>query len=313
MHSPLPWVVFNLAVLTLLALDLGAFQRRAHAPSLREAAAWSAFWIVLSLAFNVAIYFWLGRQSAVEFFTGYLLEKSLSIDNIFVFAAIFSYMAVRSEFQHKVLFGGILGALILRGLFIFVGVELVRHFTWILYVFGAFLLLTGAKLLPKNRSKLDLGRSPALRLARRVLPITDNYEGGAFLIRRGGRLWVTPLVLVLIVLETSDVIFAVDSIPAIFAVTQDPFIIYTSNVCAILGLRALYFVLASAIRRFRHLHVGLGLILIMVGVKMLVAHWVKIPTEYALFAILVVLSIAVVASLPGGKTAEIQSPPGPGQ
>ncbi len=309
MHILLYWVLFNLVVLALLALDLGVFQRRAHSLSFREAAAWSAFWIVLSLLFNLALYLWLGRQAGVEFFTGYLLEKSLSVDNIFVFAAIFGYMAVEERYQHKVLFWGVLGALILRGVFILVGVELVQHFEWILYVFGVFLLITGARLLPKERHKLDPGRSPVLRFARRVLPITERYEGGAFFVRRSGRLWATPLLLVLLVVEGSDVLFAVDSIPAIFAVTRDPFVIYTSNVCAILGLRALYFVLARAIIRFRHLHVGLALILIFVGAKMLLARWIKVPTEYALLAIVAVLGIAILAShyLPEPKRTEGQT------
>lgn len=310
MHSLLPWVLFNLVVLALLALDLGAFHRRAHPLGLREAAAWSAFWIVLSLAFNLAIYFWLGPQAAVEFFTGYLLEKSLSADNIFVFAAIFGYMAVLDEYQHRVLFWGVLGALVLRGLFILAGVELVQHFEWVLYVFGVFLVVTGARLLPKSRRKLDPGRSPVLRAARRVLPITEQYERGAFFVRRNGRWWATPLLLVLLVVEGSDVVFAVDSIPAIFSVTRDPFIIYTSNVCAILGLRALYFVLARAMKRFEHLHVGLALILIFVGTKMLAARWIKPPTAFTLLAIVVILGSAIVASIyfPEAKSTAAQSP-----
>ncbi len=310
MHTLLPWVLFNLVVLVLLAIDLGAFHRRAHPLSLREAAAWSAFWIVLSLSFNVAIYFWLGPQPAEEFLAGYLLEKSLSADNIFVFAAIFGYMAVQDSYQHRVLFWGVLGALVLRGLFILAGVELVLHFEWVLYVFGVFLVITGARLLPKSRRKLDPSRSPVLRAARRVLPITERYEGGAFFVRRGGRLWVTPLLLVLLVVEGSDVVFAVDSIPAVFSVTRDPFIIYTSNVCAILGLRALYFVLARAMRRFEHLHVGLALLLILVGAKMLAAHWIKLPTAFTLLAVVVILSVAIVASIyfPPAKGASPQTP-----
>ncbi len=311
MHIVLPWVLFNLAVLALLALDLGAFHRRAHSLSLREAAAWSAFWIVLSLGFNLALYFWLGPQAAIEFFAGYLLEKSLSADNIFVFAVIFGYMAVQDEYQHRVLFWGVLGALVLRGLFILAGVELVQHFEWVLYVFGVFLIVTGARLLPKSRRKLDLSRSPILRAARRVLPITERYEGGAFFVRRGGRLWATPLLLALLVVEGSDLVFAVDSIPAVFSVTRDPFLIYTSNVCAILGLRALYFVLARAMQRFEHLHVGLALILILVGTKMLAARWVQLPIAFTLLALVVILGIAIVASVYflGTKSAPPPSPP----
>ncbi len=310
MHSLLPWALFNLVVLALLALDLGAFHRRAHPLSLREAAAWSAFWIVLSLAFNLAIYFWLGPQAAVEFFTGYLLEKSLSADNIFVFAAIFGYMAVQEQYQHRVLFWGVLGALVMRGLFILAGVELVQHFEWVLYVFGVFLIVTGARLLPKSRRRLDLGRNPILRLARRRLPITEQYERGEFFVRRNRRWWATPLLLVLVVVEGSDVMFAVDSIPAVFSVTRDPFIIYTSNVCAILGLRALYFVLARAMRRFEHLHVGLALLLILVGAKMLAARWIKLPTAFTLLAVAVILSVAIVASIcfPPARGASPQAP-----
>ena len=289
--------LFTLLVLGLLALDLGFFHRRAHAVPLREAAFWSAFWIVLSLAFNVGLYFWRGSQPALEFLTGYILEKSLSMDNIFVFAVIFGYMRVAAEYQHKVLFWGIVGALVMRAAFIATGLALVSRFNWVLYIFGVFLLITGAKLLRERQAEFHPERSPALRLARRVFPITENYEGASFFVRREGRLLATPLLLVLLLVETTDVLFAVDSIPAIFAVTLDPFIVYTSNVCAILGLRALYFVLAGAVRRFRYLRPGLAVVLMFVGVKMLVVRFYKIPILVSLAAICLILLVAVLASL----------------
>ncbi len=271
------FALFTLLVLVLLALDLGVFQRHPHALSFREATGWYAFWVALSFAFNVGIYFWRGHQPAVEFLTGYVLEVSLSMDNVFVFAVIFSYMGVQPQFQHRVLFWGILGALIMRAAFIALGVALVSRFEWVLYVFGVFLVITGAKLFREKPSPPDLERNPIIRLARRLFPVTAKYEGAAFVVRREGRRFVTPLLLVLLLVESTDVLFAVDSIPAIFAVTLDPFIIYTSNVFAILGLRALYFILASAIPKFRYLRPGLALILVFVGLKMLVVEVYKIP------------------------------------
>lgn len=290
-------LLFNLFVLAMLALDLGVFHRRAHAISLREATVWSAVWIGLSLAFNVGLYFWRGPEPALEFLTGYILEKSLSMDNVFVFAVIFTYMAVPAADQHKVLFWGVLGALIMRAAFIIAGVALISRFEWILYVFGVFLVVTGVRLFRQTHEEIHPERNPILRLARRVLPVTEGYEGAAFFVRRAGRLLATPLFLVLLMVETTDVLFATDSIPAVFAVTRDPFIVYTSNIFAILGLRALYFVLAGAITKFRYLRPGLSLILIFVGVKMLAVHYYKLPVGISLAVICSILAVSIGASL----------------
>lgn len=289
--------VFTLVVLVLLAFDLGVFQRRPHAISFREAASWYAFWVALSIAFNVGVYFWRGPQPALEFLTGYVLEVSLSMDNVFVFAVIFAFMGVQAEFQHRVLFWGIVGALVMRGAFIFAGVALVAKFQWILYLFGVFLVLTGAKLLREKPSAFHPERNPVLRVARRLFPVTSDYEGAAFFVIQNGRRMATPLLLVLLLVESTDVLFATDSIPAIFAVTLDPFVIFTSNVFAILGLRSLYFILSSGIRRFRYLRPGLALVLMFVGVKMLIAHLYKIPMVLSLGIICCILLIAIAASL----------------
>lgn len=297
MHSLWPWILFIAFVVALLALDLGVFNRRPHAVRFREAAGWSAFWVVLSLAFNLGIYWRMGSEPALQFLTSYLLEKSLSADNIFLFALIFTGMGVAGEHQHRVLFWGVLGALIMRGLFIVAGVQLVTHFHWILYVFGVFLLGMGVRLLVHEEKKFDPANSRMIRWARKIFPISDEYAGGKFFIRRNGRRFATPLVLVLIIIEVADLTFAVDSIPAIFAVTQDPFIIFTSNVLAILGLRSLYFLLAHAMSQFHYLHPALAVILVMIGGRMLSARWIHVPTGYALAAIVFVLGAAVVASL----------------
>ncbi len=296
-------VVFTLAVLVLLAFDLGVFQRRPHAISFREAASWYAFWVALSIAFNVGVYFWRGPQPALEFLTGYVLEVSLSMDNVFVFALIFTFMGVRPEFQHRVLFWGIVGALVMRAAFIFAGVALVAKFQWILYLFGVFLVLTGAKLLREKTPEFHPERNPVLRVARRLFPVTSDYEGAAFFVSRNGRRMATPLLLVLLLVESTDVLFATDSIPAIFAVTLDPFVIFTSNVFAILGLRSLYFILSSGIRRFRYLRPGLALVLIFVGIKMLVVHFYKIPMVLSLGIICCILLIAIAASLRAEREA----------
>lgn len=297
MNDLLPWVIFNAFVLALLALDLGVFHRRPHPVSFREAAVWSAFWVALSLLFNLGIYLRHGPEAGLQFFTSYLLEKSLSTDNIFLFAVIFGSMGVIAQYQHRILYWGVAGAIIMRGTFILVGVHLVRHFHWVLYFFAIFLLFTGLRLLREREKKYDPTRSVALRLARKLFPISDRYEGGRFFTRSHGRLYATPLFLVLITIEVVDVAFAIDSIPAIFAVTQDAFIIYTSNIFAILGLRSLYFLLAKAITRFRYLRSGLAIILIFIGAKMLLAHWVRIPTGIALLGILAILGIFIAASL----------------
>jgi tellurite resistance protein TerC len=292
------WIGFNLFVLAMLALDLGVFHRKAHAVTVREALVWSAVWIALALLFNVGVYFWRGPEPALDFLTGYLIEKSLSVDNIFVFLLIFSAFRVPSQYQHTVLFWGIVGALLMRALFIAIGVTLIQTFHWVVYVFGAFLLLTGVKMaIQKEERELDLERHLVLRLLRRFLPITERYEGGKFFVKRAGRIFATPLFIVLLVVETTDVIFAVDSIPAILAITVDPFIVYTSNVFAILGLRALYFALAGLAQRFRFLHYGLAAILAFVGVKMLLVDVYKIPIGIALSVVAGILLLSVLASL----------------
>lgn len=309
MPSILLWVLFNVAVLAFLALDLGILNRRPHVVSFKEAAAWSAAWIALSLAFNVFICFWRGPEPGLQFLTGYVLEYSLSMDNVFVFAVIFGATGVAPQFQHRVLFWGIIGALVMRGLFIYAGVQLVSRFEWILYVFGVFLIVSGAKLVAEKKGKIEPEKSRVVRVVRRFLPVVPQFEGASFIVRRNGRLFATPLLLVLILVEATDVLFAVDSIPAVFAVTKDAFIIYTSNVCAILGLRSMYFLLAGAILRFRYLRPGLALVLVFVGLKMLLAHLYPVPTLISLGVITTVLATAIVASLRAGVgrsgTAEV--------
>lgn len=289
--------VFTLFILGLLALDLGVFHRRAHVVSFREAAFWSAIWVILSLVFCGGVYFWRGRDAALEFLTAYLLEKSLSTDNIFVFSVVFTSAAVPPQHRHRVLFWGVVGALGMRGAFIAAGVALLSRFSWILYVFGAFLIVTGAGLLSGKRREIHPERSPLLRWASRRFPILREYEGQSLFVRRGRRFFATPLFLALLMVETTDVLFAVDSIPAVFAVTQDPFIVYSSNVFAILGLRALYFLLEGAIARFRYLRPALAVVLVFVGTKMLVAHFYKLPIAVSLALICVVLAVAIVASV----------------
>jgi len=310
MSNAIALTVFTLLVLGLLALDLGVLQRGSRTLSFRAACGWYAFWVALSVAFNLGVYFWRGTQPALEFLTGYVLEVSLSMDNVFVFAVIFSYMAVQAHYQHRVLFWGIVGALVMRGAFIAAGVALIARFNWVLYIFGVFLVITGVKLLGGKQTEINPEHSRILRLARRFLPITPGYEGAAFFVRREGRRVATPLLLVLLLVETTDVLFAVDSIPAIFAVTLDPFIVYTSNVFAILGLRALYFVLAGGIRKFRYLRPGLAVVLMFVGVKMLVAHRYPVPLLVSLGVICGILAVAILASLRGERGSPQANLPG---
>jgi tellurite resistance protein TerC len=291
------WVIFNIFVVTMLALDLGVFHRKAHAVHVREALVWCALWITLALLFNLGIYVRLGSEPALEFLTGYLLEYSLSVDNIFVFLMLFTYFRVPYLHQHKVLFWGILGALIMRATFILVGVTLIQKFHWVIYIMGGFLILTGIKMATQKDVEIHPERNPVLRLFRRVMPVTETYEDDRFFVRRSGRLFATPLFIVLLVVETTDVIFAVDSIPAILAITLDPFIVYTSNVFAILGLRALYFALAGIMRLFHYLPYGLSVILVFVGVKMLLVDIYKIPIGIALGTVAAILVISVIASI----------------
>ena len=290
------WIGFNVFVLALLAVDLGVFHRKAHAVSIKEATAWSIVWVSLAMIFNLGIYFTWGEQKALEFFTGYVIEKSLSVDNLFVFVMIFQYFSTPTEYQHRVLFWGILGALILRAIFIAAGSALLNQFHWMIYVFGAFLVFTGIKMFLQGDEKLEPERNPAVRLFERWVPMTREYHGQSFMVRTGGQTRATLLLLVLIVIETTDVIFAVDSIPAIFAVTQDSFIVYTSNVFAILGLRALYFMLAGVMQMFVYLKFGLSLVLCFVGTKMLLADIYKIPIGASLAVIGTVLLLSIIAS-----------------
>lgn len=301
------WIGFNLFVLALLALDLGVFHQKAHKVSIKEATIWSIVWISLSLLFNLGIYFfwdsfvpasdYSNREAALAFFTGYLLEKSLSVDNIFVFVLIFTFFAVPAMYQHRVLFWGIIGALIMRGTLIVIGAALLKEFHWIIYLFGAFLIFTGIRMAVHRNEELHPEKNPVVKLLRRIMPVTENYEGDQFFVRRLGKLMATPLFLVLLIVESTDIIFAVDSIPAIFAVTNDPFIVYTSNVCAILGLRSLYFLLAGVIEKFHYLKLGLSIVLVFVGIKMVITDLYKIPIGLSLGIIASILIISVVASL----------------
>jgi tellurite resistance protein TerC len=290
------WILFNVFVVAMLVLDLGVFHRRAHTVKFREAMLWSAAWVTLAVAFAVVVYFWHGRTAALEFVTGYVIELSLSVDNLFVFLVIFRYFRVTGENQHKVLFWGILGALIMRGIFIVAGVGLIRRFDWIIYVFGALLVYSGFKLLRESGADVHPEKNPVLRLFRRWVPVTDDYVDGKFFVRRPG-LFATPLLVVLLVVETTDILFAVDSIPAVLAITLNAFIVYTSNVFAILGLRSMYFALAGMMEVFHYLHYGLSAVLIFVGTKMLLSHYYKFPTEVALGAVALILGASVVASL----------------
>jgi len=295
--SPWVWIVFNLFVLTLLALDLGVFHRQARAVSVREAAVWSAVWVALALLFNLGVWYWFGPRKGTEFLTGYLVEKSLSIDNIFVFALLFGYFAVPAVHQHRVLFWGIFGALVLRAIFIAAGAALLARFHWIVYLFGAFLVLTGLKMALAPTRGLEPERNPLLRLLRRLLPVSERHHGQRFFVRENGRLAATPLFLVLAMVETTDLVFAVDSIPAIFAITRDPFIVYSSNVFAMLGLRSLYFLLAGVMHRFHYLKAGLASVLVFVGLKMALVDLYKIPAAVSLGIIAALLALSITASL----------------
>ena len=294
--TPLLWSVFALVVTVSLALDLFVFHRQAHEVGFREALGWTVFWVVLSLVFNLWIYFESGSGPGLEFLTGYVIEKALSVDNIFVFLVIFEYFAVPARYQHRVLYWGVLGAVVLRGVFVALGAALLARFHWVIYVFGVFLVYTGVRLMVRREAEVHPERNPVVRLARRYLPMTGEYHGQRFFVVEAGRRVATPLLLVLLVVEATDVVFAVDSIPAIFAVTRDPFLVFTSNIFAILGLRALYFVLADLMDRFVYLGVGLGLVLSFVGVKMLISHWIEIPVEWSLAVVLTVLVASMAVS-----------------
>jgi tellurite resistance protein TerC len=291
------WWVFGTVMLVMAVLDLGVFNRKAHVVSMKEALGWSAVWILLALLFNLGIYFWQGQEKALWFLTGYLVEESLSVDNLFVFLLIFSYFRVPAHYQHKVLFWGIIGAMLLRAVFIGVGVSLIHRFHWVIYLFGAFLIYTGIKLAGEKEKEIQPEKNPIIRLFRRLLPVTATFEGGNFFVRRERRTWATPLFIVLLVVETTDIIFAVDSIPAILAITTDPMIVYTSNIFAVMGLRALFFALAGFMQTFHYLNIGLAVVLTFVGAKMLVGDVYKMPAWLALGVIVAVLAVSVVFSV----------------
>lgn len=301
------WVGFNIFVVLMLVLDLGVLNRKAHVIKFREALGWTVLWVSLAGIFAVLVFFYghsfvghstrSNRVLTLEFITGYLVEESLSVDNLFVFLLIFRYFKVPGHFQHKVLFWGILGALIMRGIFIFAGVSLINRFHWIIYVFGTFLVIMGLRLFGENESQVNPEKNPVVRFVRKYVRLTPDYVGGKFLVRHGGLGYATPLLLVLLVVETTDIAFAVDSIPAILAITREPFIVFTSNVFAILGLRSLYFALAGMMELFHHLHYGLAVILVFIGGKMLASHWYDVPITWALGMVVGVLVLSVAASM----------------
>lgn len=309
------WVLFNVFVLLMLALDLGVFNRKAHEVKIKEALIWSGVWVVLSLTFNLGIYYFYSppegftrADSALQFLTGYVIEKSLSVDNIFVFVLLFSYFKVPALYQHKVLFWGILGALVMRAIFIFAGVALINHFAWVIYIFGAFLIFTGIKLVLQKDKEIHPEKNPVLKLFKRFFRVSEEYDGSKFFTIKNAKKVATPLFVVLIMVETTDLIFAVDSIPAILAVTQDPFIVYSSNVFAILGLRSLYFALAALVKLFHYLHYGLAAILVLVGTKMILNHYYTakiISTELSLILIVGILAASVVVSLMKPKISPV--------
>lgn len=291
------WILFNAFVLLMLALDLGVFHRKSHDVSVKEALTWTFIWVFLAMVFNTIIFYWRGQQQALEFFTGYLVEKALSIDNIFVFIMIFSYFQIPSKYQHKVLFWGILGALIMRVIFIFAGVALIEKFHFTIYLFGVLLIYTGYKMFYHTNATIEPDKNPVIRVFKKFMPITPHLQEDNFFVKLNGKRFATPLFLVLILIETTDLIFAVDSIPAILAITQDQFIVYTSNVFAILGLRSLYFALAGVVDRFWLLSYGLAVVLVFVGIKMLLIDVYKIPIEWSLVFIAITITGSILLSL----------------
>lgn len=296
-HSLLLWGLFNVFIIAMLIVDLMVFNRDAHKISVKESLVWTAIWIALACVFGVGVYWFMGGPTALDYYTGYLIEKSLSVDNIFVFLLVFQYFSVPAKLQHKVLFWGIFGALVFRALFIFAGVALLQNFHWIIYVFGAFLVFTGIKLALEKDKEVHPERNPVIKFVRKLIPITKSFHGDDFFIKKAGKRMATPMFIVLIVIETTDIIFALDSIPAILAITQDEFIIYSSNAFAILGLRALYFALSAIMDKFHHLHYGLAVVLIFVGIKMLISEYYHIPTPWALGFIVVTLTASIFASI----------------
>ena len=305
--SPWMWAGFIGFVLVMLALDLGVFHRHAHKVSVKEAGIWSLVWVGCALAFNALLWNSFGSQRGMEFLTGYLIEKALSVDNIFVFVLIFGAFSVPEAYQHRVLFWGILGALVMRAIFVGLGAALIASFHWVLYLFGAFLVITGLKMLLLRGGGFDPRQNPAFQLFQRLVPAVETYHGPAFTVVKDGRRYATPLLLVLVAVELTDLVFAVDSVPAIFAVTKDPFIVFTSNIFAILGLRSLYFLLAGVVGRFHLLKVGLSLVLVFVGLKMLLVEFYKIPVVWSLAVIGLLVGGSVVASLLLPRKATVPS------
>jgi tellurite resistance protein TerC len=303
MSTPLMWLAFNAFVLVMLALDLGVFHRKSHVVKVKEAMIWTVVWVILAFLFAGGIYLWRGTEPSLQFVAGYLIEKSLSVDNLFVFLVLFSFFRVPQAYQHKVLFWGIIGALIMRAALIAVGAALLSRFHWMMYIFGGFLLLTGIKLAFQKGDGVNPEKNPLVRLFRKIWPVTDDYSEGRFFVLKDGRRWATPLFLVLLTVEFTDLVFALDSIPAIFAVTPDPFIVYTSNVFAILGLRSLYFALAGVMNLFCHLKYGLAAILAFVGMKMILTDVAKIPIGISLAVVGGILLLSILASIlwPGHK------------
>ncbi len=295
--TPLHWILFNSVILILLLLDLGVFHKKAEAVSVKSALYWSGFWVLLAILFNLFIWKWLGAETGLQFLTGYLIEKSLSVDNIFVFIMVFSYFAVPPAYQHKVLFWGILGALVMRFILILAGAALIQEFHWIIYVFGAFLIFTGIRMAVQKEGHSNPEMNPVVRLFKRFFPVSKEYDGNRFFTRINGRKVATPLFIVVLIIEVTDLVFAVDSIPAIFAITTNPFIVYTSNVFAILGLRSLYFALSGILNLFHYLKYGLALILVFVGFKMMLVDVFKIPVLVSLSVVGGILFGSVLLSL----------------
>lgn len=307
------WIGFLVFVILMLVLDLGVFNRKAHVVRIREALLMSAFWIGLALVFNLLVWHWRGGEKALEFLAAYLLEKSLSIDNLFVFLVLFSYFKLPAQYQHRVLFWGIIGALVMRAAFIFAGVALIQNLHWVIYLFGGFLVVIGIKMAAKPDEEVHPEKNPVLKLVRRLLPVTPAYEGGKFFTWRDGKRWATPLLVVLVAIETTDVVFAIDSIPAVLAITQDTFIAYSSNVFAILGLRALFFALAGVMTMFHFLRHGLAVILVFVGIKMLIADYYPIPIQVALGVVAAIIVLSITVSVIHAKLGPAAAPPpGPG-
>ena len=293
----LAWIGFSAFVLAMLALDLGIFHRKSRALSLKEALTWSAVWIGLALAFNTGIYYRHGGEKALQFFTGYLVELSLSVDNLFVFLLVLGYFKVPAQYRHKVLFWGIIGALIMRAVFIATGITLIAKFHWIIYLFGALLVGSGIKMTLQRDKEIHPGRNPALKLFHRFMRVTPECDGGRFFVKQHGRILASPLFVVALILESTDLVFAVDSVPAVLAITPDPFIVFTSNVFAILGIRSMFFALEGVMKQFHYLHYGLSAVLVFVGTKMLLAGFYKIPTSVSLLLILSILFVSVITSL----------------